>query len=229
MAICERCGKEHDASFASGRFCSRSCSNGARHTEESRAKISQKLKGRTFKVDGIAPNRRPRAVIQPVCIVCNEAFTLEVVDSVAGRENARKTCSPECAHDFKSIQGRNSAAAQAATRRSKNEIAFANLCERHFSNVETNTQMFNGWDADVVLKDQKIAILWNGKWHYEKITKTHSVKQVQNRDRIKIKEIKKAGFTPYIIKDLGAHNNGFVEEQFGELVKWLSRGPHKAE
>lgn len=27
MAICEQCGKEHDGTFGSGRFCSRSCSN----------------------------------------------------------------------------------------------------------------------------------------------------------------------------------------------------------
>lgn len=27
MAICEQCGKEHDGTFGSGRFCCRSCSN----------------------------------------------------------------------------------------------------------------------------------------------------------------------------------------------------------
>ena len=27
MSICEQCGKEHDGSFGSGRFCCRSCSN----------------------------------------------------------------------------------------------------------------------------------------------------------------------------------------------------------
>lgn len=38
--------------------------------------------------------------------------------------------------------------------------------------------MFNGWDADIIIEDLKIAILWNGKWHYEKITEKHSVSQV---------------------------------------------------
>ena len=40
--------------------------------------------------------------------------------------------------------------------------------------VNPNSQMysiFNGWDADIILTDLKIAILWNGKWHYEKLTK----------------------------------------------------------
>ena len=27
MLLCEQCGKEHDGTFGSGRFCSRSCSN----------------------------------------------------------------------------------------------------------------------------------------------------------------------------------------------------------
>lgn len=27
MKVCEQCGKEHDGSFGSGRFCCRSCSN----------------------------------------------------------------------------------------------------------------------------------------------------------------------------------------------------------
>ena len=59
-----------------------------------------------------------------------------------------------------------------------------------------------------------MAVLWNGKWHYQKITKKHSLKQVQNRDKIKLKEIVKAGFTPYIIKDEGVENKAFVEAEF---------------
>lgn len=49
--------------------------------------------------------------------------------------------------------------------------------------------MFNGWDADIIIPNIKVAVLWNGKWHYEQIKKGHSVKQVQNRDKIKLKEI----------------------------------------
>jgi hypothetical protein len=55
----------------------------------------------------------------------------------------------------------------------------------------------------------------SGKWHYEKIKEKHSLIQVQNRDRIKIKEIEKANYKPYIVKDMGKENKKFVEEQFG--------------
>lgn len=41
MFICERCGKEHDGTFGSGRFCSRSCANSKKHSEETKRKIQQ--------------------------------------------------------------------------------------------------------------------------------------------------------------------------------------------
>lgn len=41
---CEKCGKEHDGSFGSGRFCSRSCSCTRRHSDETKQKLKIKLK-----------------------------------------------------------------------------------------------------------------------------------------------------------------------------------------
>lgn len=39
--ICECCGKEHDGSFGSGRFCSISCANSRRFSKETKEKISK--------------------------------------------------------------------------------------------------------------------------------------------------------------------------------------------
>lgn len=110
---------------------------------------------------------------------------------------------------------------QGDLRRSKNEIEFYKLCEEYFNNVKHNECVFNGWDADVIIEDIKFAILWNGPWHYKQITKSHSVKQTQNRDKIKIKEIENCGWTPYIIKDMGKANKNFVKEKFDEFLKYL--------
>lgn len=115
--------------------------------------------------------------------------------------------------------GKLSAVSQ--SRRSKNEIHFANLCKTKFGEIKTNKPMFNGWDADIILPQQKIAILWNGVWHRKKITKQHSVKQVQNRDKIKLKEIQKCGYTPYVIEDNGGKNKSFVETEFNKLLLTL--------
>lgn len=91
-----------------------------------------------------------------------------------------------------------------------------------YTDVLNNEVIFNGWDADIIIKKYKIAILWNGKWHYEKITKSHSITQVENRDRIKIKEIESCGYLPYIIKDMGRENRNFVEEEFKKLTGYIS-------
>lgn len=110
---------------------------------------------------------------------------------------------------------------QGDLRRSKNEIEFCKLFEEYFDNVKHNESIFNGWDADIIIEDIKFAVLWNGPWHYKQITKSHSVKQTQNRDKIKVKEIEECGWTPYIIKDMGKANKDFVKEKFNEFLKYL--------
>ena len=117
-----------------------------------------------------------------------------------------------------SNMGRKSVKSQSIIRRSKNEIYFSELCNKRFRFVKTNEPMFNGWDADVIIEDIKVAILWNGIWHYKKIKSNHSTDQVRNRDKIKIKEIKKCGYTPYVIKDLGRHSKKLVESEFKKFL-----------
>jgi len=104
--------------------------------------------------------------------------------------------------------GRKSVLSQ--NRRSKNENYFSELCCSFFNNVRLNEPIFNGWDADVILDNYKLAILWNGNWHHKQIGIKHSLSQVQNRDILKIKEIIKFGYTPYTINDYGKYNKEFV-------------------
>ena len=205
---CENCQKEHDGSYASGRFCSKECAKSFSSKikrEDTNKKISKKLKG-----SGHKP-------IEKICEECHKPFIIKWV------KRKQICCSRSCSsthlmkNGLASYMGKLSVTSQSEKRRSKNEIYFSELCQISFKNVLTNQPIFNGWDADVILPDLKIAILWNGKWHYEKITFKHSVKQVQNRDRIKIDEIEKTGYTPYIIKDLGKFNKDFVEKEFNKF------------
>lgn len=41
------------------------------------------------------------------------------------------------------------------------------ICKKYFHNVTHNDPIFDGWDADILLHDHKIAICWNGDWHYK--------------------------------------------------------------
>lgn len=183
-------------------FCSRSCSNKRSHDENTRKKISNSLK-KEEKIN---------------CLYCCNEFIK--------KRKSQTFCSRSCSTSWKNVNlgickkgGLASSKKQSETRRSKNEIHFAKLCKNYFDKVLTNEQIFNGWDADIIIKDLKIAVLWNGVWHYKKITESHSVKQIQNRDKIKIKEIKKAGYIPYVIKDMGSENKKFVEKKFKIFIK----------
>jgi hypothetical protein len=199
---CLKCGKEYkiyvtEHIYSIGDYtkhCSYKCSNSREWNDEQKENISKKLK--EYNV------LNPRELIREEreCLNCNKPFKCEP-------SSPQKYCSLSCTG---SIGGRNSKQGK----RSKNEILFFELCENEFKNVISNENIFNGWDADIILNDLKIAVLWNGKWHYEQIGKNHSLKQVQNRDKIKLNEITKMGFEPYIIKDMGKYNPEFVKNEF---------------
>lgn len=211
--VCERCGKECFGRYGANRFCSKHCARSHNVSVNVRIKLSNKNKGKILK---------PDCRLQKVCPVCKASFLTHY-----GNKN-QIYCSRSCVKisgAFK-IAGRKgglkSATIQSQIHRSKNEKYFAELCLQKFKNVGTNIPMFNGWDADVILQDQKIAILWNGVWHRQKVTEKHSVAQVQNRDKIKIENIINCGFKPYIIEDNGMYNKKFVEEEFIKFLDSLS-------
>lgn len=226
--ICERCNSEFIKILSNKEYkiflkthkhfyCSRSCANARKHSKKTKQKISNKLKKINLK--------RKRT-----CKVCKLEY------SYIKGSSTKSFCSQKCYNYYKlhrceflseeTIQkyrecGRRVAQQFKNNKRSKNEIAFCELCKTKFENVLNNEPMFNGWDADIILPELKIAILWNGKWHYEKITKKHSLEQVQNRDKIKVAEIIKYGYYPYIIKDLGKFSIKKVNEQFEKFNNFL--------
>lgn len=246
---CKKCGKHYtlmlsDRQYESGKyskFCSRSCANSrGKYSEERKEKIRQGVQRhlddigyvKKIKIRKQRPPRKSKSQKSPkpkiqkikittrICENCGKEFE----ESELGKKS--KYCCKECMKQsrFKklSIAGKKSASIQRNERRSKNEKLLCDLCEQYFDKVGHNEPIFNGWDADVLIYDLKIAILWNGVWHYKKITKQHSVKQVQNRDKIKINEIKQSGWIPYIIKDEGKYNPGLVKEKFDEFIKYIN-------
>lgn len=104
---------------------------------------------------------------------------------------------------------------------------FAALCAERFE-VLTNVPMFEGWDADVVIPSLKVAVLWNGPWHYKQISKKSSLTQIQVRDKLKLEAIVRSGYTPYVIKDMGKHNEAFVKQQFKVFIAGWSSGSSSA-
>lgn len=168
------------------------------------------------KIHGVILKEYVPALVMIKCKKCEKEF--EFLDKTGG---TRKKLCTDCYALTQSERGREAGKKQNTNKRSKNEIKFAELCKSKFKVVLENPKMFNGWDADVVIEDIKVAVLWNGPWHYRKIKSNHSLGMVQNRDRIKLKEIAKAGYSAYIIRDDGNENNSFVESEFNKFVSSL--------
>lgn len=162
-------------------------------SEKQKQQISQTLR------EGYKNKRYKNQIQTRICIVCKKPFIYKK------GENTKKICSDECRKEYLqnrsdymtkegkqkiSINARKVVEKLGELKRSKNEKKFCELCEKYFNNVEHNKPIFNGWDADIIIHDYKIAILWNGAWHYKQISKSSSLVQIQNRDVIKMNEIK---------------------------------------
>jgi predicted nucleic acid-binding Zn ribbon protein len=219
--LCKKCGKEFEVEereklFPSKEnyYCSKSCANSRTHSNTTKETISNSL---------LEFNKLANKCKQHYnCLYCGK-------DIESNRE--RKFCSHSCSMIWRTKEypefykensikgGRQSVLSQ--NRRSKNEILFGDLCVSYFNNVKLNEPIFNGWDADIILEDCKLAILWNGNWHHKQIGLKHSLEQVKNRDNIKIKEIKESGYEPYIINDYGKYNEEFVKNEFDKLKLYL--------
>lgn len=230
---CERCGKIMTEYYGSDRFCSKSCACARKQSEETILKIkttfAEKHNHKLGKPRNSSPklrNNPPKYKRPPrvspeeyykspkYCSNCNKLLPYNL--------RFRSTCSEECLKLRYVTIGQEAVLKNCP--RSKNEVAFCNKCEEYFGkeNVLHNVRMFNGWDADIILPQYKLAILWNGPWHYRKITKQHSVEQVQNRDKLKIIEIRNCGYTEYIIKDTDKYNINKVEKEFNLLLQYLN-------
>jgi hypothetical protein len=220
--MCERCGKVMTEKFGSGRFCSRACANTREHSQETLNKISASLTGIVPINKALVTQARTQHIkesyeLSPAfCKICGKILPFE--------QRFHKTCSESCY--LKALQEGGKTSASHRRKRSQNEIIFCNLCEERFGKdrVLHNEPIFNGWDADIILLDFKLAILWNGPWHYRKVLEGHSLEQVQNRDKIKIAEIEKAGYSAYIVND-GANKRMPMQqiyEEFNNLLNYLN-------
>lgn len=209
------------------KFCCRSCANGKGMSHEMR---SQNIHKKSIRIKYKKSNR---VYYFKQCPICNKWFL---------NTHNNKCCSIKCKNNLRStrqisestrlklsIAGRKSVAKQFLQKRSKCEDQFYQMCKKYFSLVEHNKPIFNGWDADILLPKLKIAIQWNGPWHYKQISKRKgsSLLAIQNRDKIKKNEILKMGWSLYIIKDQSQHKNlqkmiQFIENHFKRFIKFIS-------
>jgi len=166
--------------------------------------------------------KKPKS--QKICIFCLNEFE--------PKYSKQKLCNVECSKSYLSseemIEKRKSfgrkggiISASIQIRRSRAEILFADMCIEYFGkdDVLCNELFFKDkndrlWDADIIIKSIKTAVLYNGIWHYKQVNKKHNIEAVQSRDRIKQKIILDNNYNYFIVKDMGSFNQTFVKNQF---------------
>lgn len=180
-------------------FCQQSCA--AQHNNRLRpAGHESRLRG-GLKLKSPIPYKKRlyiRRMNQPLkdftCRTCKLQF----------KSRSKKQLCSACFILWKSEHGRAMGlkSAKIQVKRSKQEIELFEMCNKHFTNVSHNIDLCSGWDADIILNNERIAVLWNGPWHYKQMPhKNHSLLQVQNRDKIKQRVLTEAGWRVLIFED----------------------------
>ena len=160
-------------------------------TIEQRIKTSNTLKNRRHPAKGerigkTSPCLYPKK--PKICTVCG-----------SNHIRSGKSCSKECMTILLSISGRRAAANRC--KRSKDEIKLFELISSVIPAL-SNHIIKDGWDADIFIPSANIAIMWNGPWHYKEMNfGNHSLKQVQNRDKIKISLFESIGIKVITYED----------------------------
>lgn len=146
---CAQCSVEFVVTHDTKRFCSKSCAatfNNLKKSTESRTKQGESLKER-YRLGLRTVKEKSEYCKFSYCIICKEVL----------HNKHKKLCSLDCRKKLSSINGRKSASKR--IKRSKDEIKLFDLCISEFANVTHNVPIKDGWDADVILNDHKVAIL----------------------------------------------------------------------
>lgn len=196
---CEWCKAAISYDLRNNRFCSKQCSakynnqyrKGIPISDETRQKISQ---GVSYYANHVQLGKSIKLQYRN-CSYCNKIFIYHPSNSTYP-----KHCSSECLTKNRSYIGRTSRGL--GNKRSKDEIKLFELLSEYFENIRHTHIISDGWDTDIALLDYNIAIFWNGPWHYKEMNiGNHSLKQVQNRDKIKTKLFESLGWHVIVYED----------------------------
>jgi hypothetical protein len=224
--LCKICNEEITLNFGSGDFCSKKCSSKF-STINNKGRI-KKVKCNECNVlydTGITSSSclckdcKEKRTEELECKNCNTKFDYKLKHGKRKKKYCSNKCKNEYLLEFRRNQGFE--LSKNIVKRSKDEIALFNLCEQLDYCITHNEPVIEGygWDADIIIRDIKVAILWNGPWHYREMNiGNHSLKQVKNRDRIKTKLFEENGWKVYVFED----RDYTPETAFIEVNKYLT-------
>lgn len=201
---------------ASKLCCSQQCANKINicRSEELRKKVSETLKRKYAEGLIIHPkafkNKKPYT-----CSFCSKEFV---------SRKKRSTCSKECYKNLLPSIGRKGGRVTSSLEfhkrnRSSNEKMFFAKIKEIYPDAIANKRLFDGWDADIIIPSQKLAIHWNGIWHYKSVMGNELLNRVQQKDKSRYEAIEKHGYRNYIIQDLGPMNEEKVNKEYVDFLQ----------
>jgi very-short-patch-repair endonuclease len=215
MKVCENCGKEHEVTYGSGRFCSCKCARGfstkAKRKEINR-EISKKLKGRSNETLKLTKHKETK-----ICPECKETF--------ASRKKNQLYCSRNCARKNNgSCESAREKISKKAQERLKNgtfsgwksrkdkepsypEKYFISLFENEKIEGWKRDYKVGRWFIDFAFIDKKLALEIDGKQHEER----------KEKDQIKDKFLEKNDWKVLRIKWYNPINDNNKEKLYKEI------------
>ncbi len=224
---CINCNKIVASKYGK-KFCSQTCSavfnNSKRgpQTLQTKLKKSETLKKRADLIGRKFP--KENGVFVKTCKICNKKFYHEKYSRVS-------MCSVECRNELKrrvnaETEKRLGGLWQRRNSRSKGEKLLSQKLTNYGLKVVTNKKMFNGFDADIILPEYKIAIHWNGAWHWKPIAGVNLLNKIKYRDELRYKAIEECGYINYIIIDHKLGTPEFAADiHFRKLIRHLGIEP----
>jgi len=223
---CEHCGKIMTEKFGSGRFCSRTCANSRKISNDQKAKTSKALidyhKTHPLTEKQLAHSklfgkhiRAARKYSQfTTCAYCGK-----IIDITGKKRNktGRYYCDGICRNRHLNKIGEIGGLNQGLNT-SKWEKDFQELLTKYHIKFEANKRdlLPSGLEVDIWLPELNTAIELNGIWHYSDRPYNGNIKKFNDRllkDELKKKEAKQLGLNYYIFEDRNIKdtNKFFIE------------------
>ena len=224
ICSCDFCGKELIKTPSElkksngGHFCNTSCSAkfNNKHRRRNKWSIEQRSK---VKENNIKLGRKGPDSYNLICKICKNSFVHKRKDKI--------TCSSKCYHEAVVGQGKttwnlNKNSLHRKIGRSYNEMKLYEMIKNKWPDAKHNLFIFNGFDADIIIPTLKLAIHWNGIWHYKQIINEQHFCNIISRDKMRYEEIERCGYTNYIIKDIKSRKDyNLVNSEFDKLTQYI--------
>jgi MYM-type Zinc finger with FCS sequence motif len=208
-------------------FCSKTCAskNNTYRSKRHRVKVSESLKKRyqqkLLNAEHVVLDRGYYRVakVKNICVICSKVFF---------HCKPLQSCSKQCLLEISRRSGTKGGLTTSTSpfqkrSRSNNERNFFQKILNLYPDALHNKRMFDGYDADIIIPSKKIAIHWNGIWHYQKVITESLLHKIQKKDELRYASIARCGYINYIIKDLGVMNKEKVDHEYINFINYIQQ------